>query len=180
VATAADWLRSATGAHRLIFCGLRFGAMLATLTAGQRNDAAGLLLLAPVLRGRSYMRQLRVEAQLQSGATGVDPSGDLDFQELHFSAETVAAIGQVDLRHASLPDACEVGIFSQADSSLLSDCVQVWTRSGAKVICESFVKLEPMLHHNIQGEGQPSDFATVVNWLRQAVPAKEILRYFRF
>jgi dienelactone hydrolase len=173
VAAAADWLRGSTGARRLVFCGLRFGATLATLAAEQRDDAAGLILLAPVLRGRSYMRQLSIEAQLQSGAAG--SIGDaLDFQELRFSAETVAAISQVDLRQVRLPGGCEVGVFSQSDSSLLSDCLQAWTQSGAKVACASFDRLEPMLHHNIQGEGQPLDFSTVVDWIGQAVPLKKI------
>jgi alpha/beta superfamily hydrolase len=175
VAVAADWLRGSTGARGLVFCGLRFGATLATLAAGQREDAAGLILLAPVLRGRSYMRQLSIEAQLHGGSAG--SVGDtLDFQELRFSAETVAAISQVDLRQVRLASGCEVGVFSQSDSSLLSDCVQAWTRGGAKVACASFDRLEPMLHHNIQGEGQPSDFSAVIDWIRQAVPAGKISR----
>jgi dienelactone hydrolase len=172
VAAAADWLRGSTGA-RLVFCGLRFGALLATLAAEQRDDAAGLILLAPVLRGRSYMRQLSVEAQLQSGAAG-SASDALDFQELRFSAETVAAISQVDLRQARLPSGCEVGVFSQSESGLLNDCAQAWARGGANVTCASFDRLEPMLHHNIQGEGQPSDFSAVVDWMRQAVPVGKL------
>jgi dienelactone hydrolase len=173
VAAAADWLRGSTGARRLVFCGLRFGALLATLAAEQRDDAAGLILLAPVLRGRSYMRQLSVEAQLQSGAAE-SSSYTLDFQELRFSAETVAAISQADLRQVRLMNGCEVGVFSQSDSSLLSDCAEAWKRGGAKVTCASFETLEPMLHHNIQGEGQPSDFSAIVDWIRQAVPVGKV------
>jgi dienelactone hydrolase len=173
VAAAADWLRSSTGARRLVFCGLRFGALLATLAAEQRDDAAGLILLAPVLRGRSYLRQLRVEAQLQSGAAG-SASDALDFQELRFSAETVAAISRVDLRQARLPSGCEVSVFSQSESGLLNDCVRTWTGGGAKVACASFDRLEPMLHHNIQGEGQPSDFSAIVDWMRQAAPVGKV------
>jgi pimeloyl-ACP methyl ester carboxylesterase len=173
VAAAADWLRDSTGARRLVFCGLRFGAILATSVAEQRDDAVGLILLAPVLRGRSYMRQLSIEAQLQSGAAG-SPSDDLNFQELRFSAETVDAISQVDLRQARLPSGCEVAIFSQSESCLLSDCAQAWTRGGAKVACASFDRLEPMLHHNIQGEGRPSDFSAIIDWTMRAVPAAKI------
>jgi alpha-beta hydrolase superfamily lysophospholipase len=63
----ADELRRRTGARRLIFCGLRIGATLAATAAASRDDIAALILLAPVLRGRSYLRQLQIEAGLAQG-----------------------------------------------------------------------------------------------------------------
>ena len=56
---------------RIVLVGLRFGAILATVVAADRTDVAGLVLLAPVRRGRSYMRQLIME-----GGSAVDGSID--------------------------------------------------------------------------------------------------------
>ncbi|MCD9121738.1 alpha/beta fold hydrolase [Cupriavidus sp. UGS-1] len=64
IVRAAQTLRAHTGAERVVLCGLRLGATLAVLAAeamaadgGQRAD--GLVLLAPPVTGRSYLRELR-------------------------------------------------------------------------------------------------------------------------
>ncbi len=165
---AADWLRDTLGIRRLVYCGLRFGALLATLAAEGHSDAAGLLLLAPVLRGHSYMRQMAIEVQLQSNVVIVD-DGPLEFQELYLSPESIAAISRVDLRQAKLPQGLAVGLFPQSASALVTTCEQAWAKRGAHVTCGRFDGMEPMLHHNIQGEGCPSDFSSVIDWLKRFV-----------
>src|ERR1700712_4781707 len=89
VQNGVDWLRAATGAQRIVLCGLRIGATLAALAAEHRNDIAGLILLAPVLRGHSYIQQLREEPQLHRGPSRSRSDG-LDFQELRLSPKAVA------------------------------------------------------------------------------------------
>ena len=167
----ADWLRASTGASQLIFCGLRIGATLATLSAAQRDDVAGLILLAPVLRGRSYIRQLSIEAGLQRGAVTAIDAG-LEFEELHLSAATVQLIEQVDLRHVKLPAGQHVAIFAQAASNPLSECGRIWTQQGVEVAFHGFDGLTPMLQHILDGEGEPADFSLVVDWVKQAIPVK--------
>ncbi len=174
VDTAADWLRRTAGAHGVVFCGLRLGATLATLVAARRHDVAGLVLLAPVLRGQAYMRQLSVEARLQSGAAG---SGGLDFLELHLSAETVGLICRADLRQVPLPAGRQVAIFSPSASGQLDECVQAWTRSGAMVTRAGFDGLAPLLRYNMQ-DGPAPDFSRLIRWLRHAVPAPGLSRRF--
>ena len=142
---AIDYLRAATGATRVVLAGLRIGATLAALAAARRSDIAGLMLLAPVLRGQSYMRQLTVEAQLQgSGAVA-----GLDFQELHLSAPEIARISQVDLRRLALPAGLKVAVFAQAPATLLTACIDAWTARGAHVQLADFAGLDPFLRHNL-------------------------------
>jgi len=168
---AADWLRGVTGARRLVFCGLRIGATLATLAAERRDDVAALILLAPVLRGRSYVRQLWIEARLQNDGI-LARSERLDLHELHLSSETLHLISQVDLRQANLPAAHPIAIFSQSDSKLLSECVDEWTTRGANVTCSGFDGLEPMLRDYGDCEHVPIDSSAVIEWTRRAIPAQ--------
>jgi pimeloyl-ACP methyl ester carboxylesterase len=170
VHAAADWLRRSTGARRVIFCGLRIGGTLAALAAASRADAAGLILLAPVLRGHSYMRQLSIEAQLQNGAPAAD--GRLDFHELHFSAQTVALIGKADLRHLRFSAGFPIAVFAQSPSTVLTNCVESWTRSGAVVTAAGFDGLAPMLRHNLVEACDAADFAQLIDWVRAAIPAR--------
>jgi pimeloyl-ACP methyl ester carboxylesterase len=170
---AADWLRSTLGVRRFVFCGVRFGALLATLAAGRQSDAVGLLLLAPVFRGHSYMRQMLIEAQLQNDAVAA-VGAPLDFQGLYLSPRSISAISQVDLRQVELSAGLEVGIFPQSASKLVTECEEAWVKRGAHVKCGSFDGMQPMLDHNIQGEGQPSNFSGVLEWLVRSIRAQPI------
>ena len=67
IETAIDWLKGVSGAGRVLLCGVRTGGTLATLVAERRNDVAGLLLFEPVIIGRTHVRQLILEADLQRG-----------------------------------------------------------------------------------------------------------------
>jgi dienelactone hydrolase len=52
-------LQAACGIERVIILGLRLGATLATLAAAERSDVAGIIALAPIVTGKSYLRELR-------------------------------------------------------------------------------------------------------------------------
>jgi len=102
---AADWLRRRSGASRIVLCGLRLGATLAALSAETRDDVAGLVLLAPVLRGRTYVRQVSIESQTGQNSA---PDGGLALDDIPLSAETINAISAVDLRRVAVPGGCHV------------------------------------------------------------------------
>jgi pimeloyl-ACP methyl ester carboxylesterase len=171
VHAAIDWLRAATGARRVILCGVRVGATLAALAAARRDDVAALALLAPVLRGRSYIQQLQMEARLQRNATPL-PGGDLEFHEVLFDAATIERVAQVDLRQVVLPAGVRVAMFMQAASKPGSECAAAWSGQGAEVSSTGFAGLEPLLRHNEETEGTPPDFSELLGWIRQAAPAR--------
>jgi dienelactone hydrolase len=167
---AADWLRRATGARRLILVGLRIGATLATLVSQSRDDVAGLVLLAPVLRGKSYIRQLCMEAQLETGVS-IRPDEGLDFHELCLSPESVRLISRVDLQTSEFGRPVQVAIFEQAASRLVDNCVAAWRGGGATVSCLGFAGLAPMLQQTIHGDTRMADLSGIIRWVRGALPA---------
>ncbi len=166
---AADWLRAATGARRLILAGLRLGATLAAKIAEQRSDVDGLVLLAPVLRGKSYLRQLDMEARLESGAPP-DTAGGLEFHELRFSAATVSRMSAVELRHCTFAPRQKIAVFAQAPSQLAETCMQAWRGTGVTVHSAGFDGLEPLLLEAIHSDPPPYDFSQVVGWITRAIP----------
>ncbi|MBS0539470.1 MAG: alpha/beta hydrolase [Proteobacteria bacterium] len=165
---AADWLRETTGASELVFAGLRIGATLATLAASRRHDVAGVIQFAPVVRGNSYVRQLLVQAQLQTGQP-LPADADLVFYEFRLSPRTLDEMRAVDLRIAGLPGK-KIALYPRADSRLIDECTQAWTAAGANVTRGTWNKLEPMLRHNIIEEDTLADFSDVVAWLSRAMP----------
>jgi len=124
--------------------------------------------LAPVLRGRSYIRQLAVEAKLHN--KGTQAGGGLALYELRLSRETVGLINEVDLRNVTLSPGCQVIVYAQNPSPILSECTQAWDRRGVQVNCANFAGLEPMLRPAYMNHETQANVARIVEWLCQSVP----------
>ena len=89
VAQAADFARRQTGARQLVLAGLRMGGALALAAASQvRPD--GLILLAPLLTGESWLRELRFSAAIQK--LELNEAEGLQVDGLHLSAATVCSL----------------------------------------------------------------------------------------
>ena len=170
---ACDWLRLASGARSLVLVGLRLGATLATLVAEQREDVAGLVLLAPVVRGHSYVRQLQAESVMERSISAGCSAG-LDFHELCLTPHALETIGQADLRSTALRPGLAVAVFQQAPSRPLQEAADNWAAHGAAVTCASFEPLQPMLQQGILGDWVPPDFSSVIEWTQRAVPPRPV------
>jgi pimeloyl-ACP methyl ester carboxylesterase len=172
VEDAADRLRAATGARRLVLIGLRASALLATESAARRDDIAGLVLLTPVLRGKSYIRQLAVETTIATGRdtlAGAGTGQGLVYREFNFSPETVSLIEATDLRQAKLGPGQKVAICPRQDSRLADQCVEAWRRTGAEVTTIPWKGLDPLVRQNIVEDDTLADFSSILAWLEREV-----------
>ena len=68
VCAAVDELRAMAGVTSIDLFGVRLGATLAALAARERRDIRGLVLWAPVVSGRAYVRELRALQMLKEGS----------------------------------------------------------------------------------------------------------------
>ena len=166
---AVACLRVRTGVSRLVFIGLRAGAILATTAAATRSDAVGLVLLEPILRGKSYMTQLTVEARLRArdvrqAAPGIEIDG------LHLSPSTIERLSAIDLRQTALRPGFTVAAFTQAPSSLLSACAAAWQAQGADVSIHGFDGLDALLRPSHLADEPLADVTPIVSWLQTAIP----------
>ena len=166
---AADWLRETTGARHILLVGLRVGAMLAMRVAAGRADVAGLLLLAPVLRGKSYLLQLAMEARLEGADSQV--GGGIERHELQLSAACVARLSALDLSRETVPHGLSIGLVPQAPSQSLDRCRQAWTAAGGSVQVLPFDGIEPLMQDAIHGDPPEPDFATLLSWANRVAPA---------
>ncbi len=64
IATAIDTLKTHSGSSRIVLLGQGLGASLALTAADDRPDIEGLALLAPVTKGRAYLRELMLWAKV--------------------------------------------------------------------------------------------------------------------
>ena len=73
VIAAVDELRRISGVRRVYLLGIRLGALLAALAASRYSAVAGLILVAPILSGRRYTRELRT--MRLASTIGAEPAG---------------------------------------------------------------------------------------------------------
>jgi len=122
VAAAVGELRRQTGVQRVCLLGFRLGALLAILAGAGSAAVNALMVVAPVLSGRRYLRELRT-TQLAAAAPGTlirnDPqapgAGSMEVSGFSLSAATVAHLSQLDLSAPVQPPASDVLIIDRDD-----------------------------------------------------------------
>jgi pimeloyl-ACP methyl ester carboxylesterase len=168
IEAAIEWLRG-HGARRIVLCGLGGGATLAAQVAARRFDIAGLLLFEPAIVGRSYIRQMILEADLQSGQSMPRELG-LEIRENKFGPKSVEQIAAFDMRKLELHPGMKVAIFARTENKAVDDCVKAWVARGVEASRHGFDGLHVLLHYDTLAEQDLGDFTRPIAWLAQAVP----------
>lgn len=111
ILAAVDELRARTGVTRVCLLGFRLGALLATLAAARSEAVDGLILVAPVVSGSRYLKEMRTtrlaaflgngsaDASVSDGAgdAAAAVAGSMEISGHSVSAATIAALSKVDL-----------------------------------------------------------------------------------
>jgi dienelactone hydrolase len=101
IVAAAAALRQRTGVKRVCLLGYRLGALLAAQAASESVD--GLILIAPVINGKRYVRDLRVTqlaAALRADANALardSAGGGVEVAGFSLSAASIATLSKFDL-----------------------------------------------------------------------------------
>jgi pimeloyl-ACP methyl ester carboxylesterase len=102
VLAAVAEMRRATGVERVCLLGIRLGGLLAVLASRRSEAVDSLILIAPVLQGQRYLRQLRMtrlastlgEAPASPEAGSIDQRAPLGVAEMEVSGFTLSAAAQ--------------------------------------------------------------------------------------
>jgi alpha/beta superfamily hydrolase len=128
---AIDAVREATGARRVALLGVRLGALLAAAAAQGRDDVHGLVLVAPVVRGRSYLRELALLGATGAGpATAAAADDGIESAGFAMSGATCRSLSAVDLKTLDLPAALRVRVVERDDVPDPTDVAAALARAG--------------------------------------------------
>jgi alpha-beta hydrolase superfamily lysophospholipase len=95
VSDAAAWLRDTAGCQKISLVGLRMGAALAALYA-EHHEVESLVLWAPMVKGRRYVRELTALSQTAQLAVS-EGSDCIEAMGFVYTRETADALAQIDL-----------------------------------------------------------------------------------
>lgn len=113
IAAAVKEARRLSRCDRVLLVGVRLGATLAALEA-QDVRADLLVLWNPVVKGRSYVRELQAMAMTAKNAPATS-AGGLECAGFRISSETLDALKQVDLARTPLPHDTRVLLVGRDD-----------------------------------------------------------------
>ena len=134
VARAIATLRALTGVERVVLCGARLGA---TFAATQGDGVDGLILLGPVVSGRSWTSRAAFAARTSAAlAGGPSTVGTLDTDGMALSAATVRSLAGLDMLRMP-PAPPRVLVFTQAKTT--DAYLRHLVRSGVDVVEAPFI-----------------------------------------
>jgi len=185
VIAAVAELQRRTGVQRVYLLGFRLGGLLAILAAHQCQAVRGLILVAPVISGRRYLRELRT-TQLASSigavskeascraATGVpaENADPLEVSGFMFSRATLAALAQVDLKARGTPPVAEMLVIDGGSMPGSRAWVEELSGPGVRVTYRALPGLIEMIMTAPQFASIPQEMiAATCDWLMHLLNA---------
>ncbi len=176
VGAAADLLKAGSDADTLILVGQSLGATLAVEAARKRGDVVGLQLIAPVVKGRPYVRELAATASLVADKIGIriDLAADEGLDVLGFSMShaMVASVRALDLAAVDALAVRDVILFDQPERRASAALAEHLRRLGADVRLEAVAPFHLMVSDATAIQPLPVAAERVVAALRRVHPAR--------
>jgi alpha-beta hydrolase superfamily lysophospholipase len=171
-------LRRRTGVRQVGILGVRLGALLAILAAEECAGPTPLVLIAPVVTGRRYLRDLRttrLAALMGRDAPAADPAapevsdGSMEVSGFPLSAATLATLALLDLQTRE-PPTSDVLLIDGKSLPVAAALARQWTERGVRTTYASLPGLIEMLMTAPQYATIPREMIQDVRaWLRHIV-----------
>ena len=166
---AAATLREAANVERICFAGLRLGATLAAIAASEYPDTAGLAVIAPVVNGKTYVRELRLLRKAIDAKRNITRDGNeavLETAGFLLTPETQASLSGIDLvkRNLTLPP--RVLILEREEMAGDGNWARQLLDRGARVEQARVKGYAEMMLDSHDSIVPDEIISTTVNWLR--------------
>ncbi len=170
---AADVLRLNSGVRRFIFLGQSLGATLAVEAARKRADVAALLLIAPVVKGRAYVRELAATATLVAERIGIAlEHGREGLSVLGFELPQamIDSLKTLDLTKLDRIDVASVTLFDQPNRKAAAEVSVHLRKLGAGVRLDPVEPFHVMVSDATAIQALPVSSERVIEVLRTVHP----------
>jgi pimeloyl-ACP methyl ester carboxylesterase len=169
IVEAARRVRALSGAREVVLCGIRLAATLAALAAREAK-ADGIVLLMPVITGRTWMREAKMLRAAWLGAAGAhvaedQPSGDfLDLLGFRFGPDACGFIGGVQLAGTSQAPAPRVLVLG-SNGREQGELCSTYSTLGASVESDAFPDYQDMMQEPIFSVVPEGTLHRVARWI---------------
>jgi alpha/beta superfamily hydrolase len=178
---AIDWLKETSGVRNVILVGLRLGASIAAFV-GQEAGVQRVVLMAPIVSGKRYVREMRslfriakgkdVSTSSFGGSNNAPPAGAalLEFDGFRLSQMSLDALNRMDLKNLP-PPAMDIMILAPAGQLAAEELGRQWHAAGARVNVQDFLGFNSLLTDPSSADPPRTDLTQVADWIGMATPA---------
>ena len=163
VSDAVDWMRLEGGCRKISLVGLRLGATLAAFYAEQ-HEVESLVLWAPIVKGRRYVRELTALSQTAQLAAGSESAG-IEAMGFVYPNELAGELAQIDLLAHSVR--CQqVLIASNANAAGDLALLEHLTKQGVSVESMALTGYEGMMAEPHDTQVPHEALRRIVDWMK--------------
>jgi alpha-beta hydrolase superfamily lysophospholipase len=163
------FLRENNPGIELVLVGQGFGASLAVQLGTESPDVAATVLMAPLVKGRAYLRELQAWSRMLTERMGIgpDPLDDNGYcvAGLPLASSRAAAIQAIDLTRTTQPPAPQVLLVERSQISRDSSLGHHLKTLGADVLSIDYVGYDTILQDQTLAEPQLGTLARIVSWI---------------
>lgn len=173
---AAVWhARRVSGCSRVCLIGIRLGATLAALEA-EEVGADLVVLWNPVVKGRAYTRELQAIANMAAEGSAAKADDGLESAGFRISAETLAALKEIDLTKTRFKPRARVLVAGRDDMSFDASLAAHLARSDVAHDVVTLSGWNGMMADHQWTVVPDSALAAIVEWIHAHSLARPALR----
>lgn len=167
VEAAAAWMRTHAGVEKVVLVGLRLGSALATLAAERLGNISGLIMLAPVVSGRAYMRELSALSNLVAKPKDEqdNTNGNTEITGFVFTPETMKDISAIDLLSLARAPAPEVLLIASESQASAGRLEKSWITLGVHVERQAFDDYASFMIDPVFSQVPPAMLQHMLAWM---------------
>ena len=173
IEAAAAQMKRIAGVSRIALFGVRLGATLAVQAASQMGGVDSLVLWAPCVTGRAFVRELRA-ASANRGMGRSDAAADeLDAMGCLYCAPTLASLQALDCTGLQRPPARHALIIARDDIPMEGPLPARYRELGMAVTFVNWPGYAGMMAEPLDAMLEPATLDAIGAWLSSIEPRRE-------
>ncbi len=168
-ANAAAAFARRSGARRVVLAGLRMGGTVAAVAVEQGAPVDALMLLAPVVSGRGWVRELKLAASMATAAFRTPEGPWLISDDLRLSPDTVARVSALDLRKL---ERTAPRVLLRAQAPAVAALAEPLRALGVEVAAGDFPGYDALFEEPHSNLAPHALFGEAIAWLQATVPVR--------
>jgi alpha-beta hydrolase superfamily lysophospholipase len=176
VAAVAE-LQRRTGVAKVCLFGVRLGALLAALAAEKCHAVSSMILIAPIISGRRYLRELRTTRMAAALATGAadgasEKTNSMEVSGFFFSQASLASLAKIDLNAWAAQRVSQMLVIDGSNFPASSSWAEKLATTGVQMTYRALPGMVEMVMTAPQFASVPLAMVEAVRgWLLQYQPA---------
>lgn len=174
VGSAIAEIQRLSGLSAVGLVGAHLGATFAAAVSSEaaEGSVASLVLWAPFLSGKSYLRQVRAYRMLNAPGAAERPSGREEAAGFVLTQETIDDLSALDLSSWMPPPGCRVLVLNRDEQSPEERLAARLARAGASVERAHLHGYAQMMQEPRKSVVPEAVFGKIVAWLGEAHPGR--------